>query len=471
MSIILNDEHNKIKCQKFTPEKEVNKMLDLAGYNYDLLGKTVLEFSFGSGNILIAIVKRYIEDALNQKTPVEQIALGLASDVYGLELDPELHRNCLEALNNLISEYGIPSVSWSLLCEDTLKWQTDVRFDFIIGNPPYIAYHDIDAENRRYIRENYNTCKKGKFDYCYAFLEKGTDLLKPHGKMVQLVPSNIYKNVFGQELRKKLLPGICKIWEYPDTQLFEATLTSSSIFLYERDTNLPTVQYKNTTDNEGLSIPRAALSAEKWVFQSQQSSAAKYVRFGNRYHASITVATQLNEAFVVSDDTSIEQGCLKRAAAPRSLRYQKAEYIIFPYFYKDRKIQRYSENDFHKLFPNAYKHLEVYKDRLKERDADTSAKWFEYGRSQALNHLKQEKILLSTVITNSVELYSLDANTIPYSGIFITVKDGKSKLEDAIRILQSSEFLEYIQKQGLNVNGRSKRITCKDINDYQFEEG
>ena len=62
------------------------------------------------------------------------------------------------------------------------------------------------------------------------------------------------------------------------------------------------------------------------------------------------------------------------------------------------------------------------------------------------------------------------ADDIPYSGIYITVSDGKSSLQDALTILQSKDFLEYISNQGLSVSGKSKRITCKDINDYQFEE-
>ncbi len=44
--------------------------------------------------------------------------------------------------------------------------------------------------------------KKREIDYCYAFLEKGVDLLASGGKMVQLIPSNIYKNVFADDIRK-----------------------------------------------------------------------------------------------------------------------------------------------------------------------------------------------------------------------------------------------------------------------------
>ena len=50
MKSILDIENNKEKCQKFTPLNIVENMLDIAGYTTDLVGKKVLENSFGSGN-------------------------------------------------------------------------------------------------------------------------------------------------------------------------------------------------------------------------------------------------------------------------------------------------------------------------------------------------------------------------------------------------------------------------------------
>lgn len=172
MNPIIANERNKKKCQKFTPLNKVDDMLDLAGYSRDLFGKKVLEYSFGSGNIIKQIVKRYVEDALTQNIDVNNISSGLSADIYGIELDPQLYDQCISDLNEIVRSYGISTVNWSFVCTDALQWTTDIKFDFIIGNPPYISYHDIDETNRKFIRQNFRTCKKGKFDYCYAFLEK-----------------------------------------------------------------------------------------------------------------------------------------------------------------------------------------------------------------------------------------------------------------------------------------------------------
>ena len=154
MNPIIANERNKKKCQKFTPLNKVDDMLDLAGYSRDLFGKKVLEYSFGSGNIIKQIVKRYVEDALTQNIDVNNISSGLSADIYGIELDPQLYDQCISDLNEIVRSYGISTVNWSFVCTDALQWTTDIKFDFIIGNPPYISYHDIDETNRKFIRQN-----------------------------------------------------------------------------------------------------------------------------------------------------------------------------------------------------------------------------------------------------------------------------------------------------------------------------
>lgn len=471
MGSILEIENNRKKCQKFTPLSIVEDMLDIAGYKVDLMGKKVLENSFGSGNILKHIVKRYIEDSLNQGVSHTDIALGIENDIYGIELDETVYSDCINDLNEMIRGYGLPAVNWSLYNGDALEWNNPVDFQFIIGNPPYIAYRFLDEEHRTKLKEKYSTCSEGKFDYCYSFIESAIQMLAADGKLIQLVPSNIYKNVFANNLRRILLPNIVSIWEYPNRKMFGSTSTSSSIFLYDKTYKGKFIKYKNITNNSCVNIKKDALN-EKWVFSNKREKKGGLIRFGDRFRASSAVATQLNEAFLITDSFDmIEADVLQNAAAPRALRYGKKEFIIFPYHYNSNgTLKTYTETQFETRFPLAFMHLVKYKERLLKRDSDPKAKWFEYGRSQALAHLNQKKLLLSTVVTNRIEIYKLDVSAIPYSGIYITVKDEQYNLDDALRILNSRDFLNYVMDLGISVSGKSKRITCEDINNYKFTE-
>ena len=107
---------------------------------------------------------------------------------------------------------------------------------------------------------------------------------------------------------------------------------------------------------------------------------------------------------------------------------------------------------------------------MSKRNSERNCRWYEYGRSQALAHINQPKLLLSTLVTNRVRYYCLDRETVPYSGMYLIPKEGFS-LEQAERILMSDDFFAYIEDIGINARGNSYRISPKDVCDYMFEEG
>ena len=471
MSSVLDNRNNRIKCQKFTPDQLVQTMLDLAGYSTQLMGKTVLENSFGTGNILKAIVTRYIESALKQGIGKDAISRGLSEDVYGVELDNELFTRCIGELNAIVKEYELPVVNWKLYNDNALTKTFGIRFDYIIGNPPYISYRELDHETRKVLKSAFESCKKGQFDYCYAFIELGIGLLTAQGKMVQLVPNNIYKNVFAQELRSILSDHLTHVYDYPNQKLFDKTLTSISIFLYDKEASCERVFYKNATKNTEKTFDRKSLTG-KWIFENYSPSTEKAIRFGDRFHASIAIATLCNKAFLVDQDEiseeRIEQGAIRKAVSPKTLRYKINKYILFPYKYDNDTILRYPPEEYACLFPNATAHLKRFTEDLEARDSDQNAAWFEYGRSQALTHLNKEKLLISTIITKKVEVYKVDTETIPYSGIFITAQNNEYTIDDAMVILKSKAFLDYVQRIGISISGQSLRITCKDVNNFMF---
>ena len=469
MNSILDKNKNREKCQQFTPIDLVVFMLDEVGYKTNLYGKKILEPSFGEGNILLKIVERYIFDAKKNGCTSEEISDGLHNDIVGIELDKKLFNKCKQSLDKLIEQNGIKKVKWSVYNKNFLTWETNERYDYIIGNPPYITYRDIDDNSRKYLRKEFITCKNGKFDYYYAFIEKSINLLNESGRIVQLVPSNIYKNVFANNVRELIKPTIEKIYDFPSKKQFGDVLTTSTIFVCSKGCSSNDITYFNKTDNKSIIIPKKELTA-KWIFTSNHSANKGTVRFGDVFNASVTIATLYNKAFIIDSNNkdNIEEEVLWETTSPKFKNYNKKASIIFPYTYKNGKLTRYSEQFFNEHFPNATNHLKNYRKQLDDRCKDPSANWFEYGRSQALAHLNQEKLLISTVITNEIKVYKLGKYVIPYSGIYITIKDNKYSLDDATNILESEHFFNYIVKTGINTNGKSVRISCKDINDYMF---
>lgn len=470
------------KCQVFTPNDYVNEILDSVDYNKNLYGKKILENSCGDGNILAVVVQRYIDDCKNQGLSRTKIRNGLSRDIYGVEIDKLQFDKCLKKIDEISVANGIYNVNWSIFNEDYLRWDSNKKFRYIVGNPPYITYKELAIVEQEFVRENYITCTKGKFDYCYAFIEKSTNYLDSYGKMAYLIPSSIYKTVFGLNLRNFIKPLVETIKDYTQKKLFDDALVKSSILVLNKKREGESLVYIDMTTNSSLLIPVNGLG-DKWFF-TNKVSLGDY-RFGDFFKVSHVVATLYNDAFVLDadkliefegyykyDDFVLEKEVVKPTAAPRSLRYNKVEHIIFPYKIENNKSYKYSVDEFELKFPGVAEYLSGYRDKLDDRKSDKNSKWFEYGRSQALGTICEEKLLISTVITEKVSVYKLISECIPYAGMYITMQSNIEKFtfDDARKILMSDEFMQYVKNVGIPISGNSLRITSKDIANFRFTE-
>lgn len=465
------------KCQVFTPQDYVEKILDDVGYKSNLYGKKVLENSCGDGNILTKVVERYIADCKARGLSRTKIKNGLRRDIVGVEIDKEQSTKCIERLNKILQDSDIPPIIWQIYTTDYLKKEFAQSFDYIVGNPPYITYSEMKSTEQKYLGKHFASCKAGKFDYCYAFIEKSLADLSTDGKMAYLIPVSIFKTVFGEKLRCIMKPYVRKITEYTQDGGFDEALVKPAIIVLEKNELSHELQYVDDSSGISREIKNNQL-ASKWTFNEENDG---NIRFGDYFRVSHVVATLLNKAFVLSegeetetsynvDDVHIEKEVIRPTDTPKNRKYGKNEKIIFPYYYTDGRLCHYTDEQFRECFPEACRYLNSFRKDLMGRKSDKSALWFEYGRSQALAGINKRKLLMSTVISSKVEVYDLSAESIPYAGMYIVpiTDNDEMNLQRAQDILESDEFYQYVQNIGIHINGNSVRITSKDIENYRF---
>lgn len=298
--------------------------------------------------------------------------------------------------------------------------------------------------------------------------------------MAYLIPSSIFKTVFGVNLRVYMKPYIEFIRDFTQVKMFDDALVKSAIMVLNAKRKENVLQYTDVTMQKNVEIQISSLG-DKWFFT--ESSEWGKRRFGDYFKVSHVVATLLNKAYVLkegdyletekyyqSKNCNIEKAIVKDTATPRSLRYNKIEKIIFPYYYENGQLNRYDPKQFEQLFPGAVEYLNIYREGLDNRQKDEKSEWFEYGRSQALSNLNVEKLLVSTVITNEVVLYRVSAECIPYAGMYIVARESNKEitLDDAMNILQDENFMKYVLDVGIHISGSSLRITSKDIENFRF---
>lgn len=465
------------KCQVPTPHEIVVQMLDQVGYTQNLYGRRILENSCGAGGFLSEIVERYIRDCKAQHLTIDQIRQGLQRDVHGIEKDRKLHKQCVNNLELIAQKYGINRVHWNIKRRNALHATKSGKYQFVVGNPPYLAYPELDSDTREFMRKNFVSCQKGKPDYYYAFIEIALNALANDGKLIYLVPGNFMKNYYSEGLRQLILPSLYEITDYSHHRLFDKVLTSSVIIHCDRTRTIPTVRYEDRHYGRIYIMPKVQMRG-KWIFDEKVTDGL--VRFSDYFHASAPVATQLNRAFVINNwdednelgvrkgNILIEHTILRNAAGPKALQRQVQERIIFPYSYdKEGRVVRFTETQFHTNYSGAYEYLHLCYEELKKRKADSNAKWFEYGRAQLLLHLNQPKLVLSSFITQQPRIYIIDQDTVPYAGICVVAKQGFT-VEQAQSVLNSGAFMDYVRRVGVCTNGISYRISPTDINSFFF---
>ena len=468
-------------CQISTPKKYVSQMLKYAKYKENIFGKRVLENSCGEGNVLTEIVKNYIKDARKKKISEDKILYGLEHDIIAYEIDKNKIKVCTSKLDKIVQKMGFEHVKWNIRNEDFLKHPIE-KYDYIIGNPPYITYHNLSENDRLYLKENFVSCQEGRFDYSYAFIEASIKSLEENGKLIYLVPYSVIKNKFANKLRKYMALFITGIYDYTGIKVFPDAITSSVILLMENKKNKKNFEYYGMLNKSKRRIPRTNLKG-KWKFVDEEGIGEE--RFGDHFEVCNSVATLFNKAYVIEnftlkgkyyyvDGKPIEKEIVFPAISTKSYNRTRRDAknvtaIIFPYKIESGIVEHYSQNDFEKKFPKATSYLQTHITELNDRKHDKNALWFEYGRSQAVNRVFGEKLVIPMVITNNVPVCRASANMIPYAGYFVKCTENPTMtLEKAKEILESKEFYDYVKTYGTPTTPTSYRISVDDIKEYRF---
>lgn len=455
-----------------TPEKYVNLMLDEVGYQEQLLGKTFVDNSCGDGNVLTEAVKRYIKASKKEGYDINSIKRNLECDIIGYDIDKEAVKTTINRLSEIAAKEGIFDVRWGVQTLDYLETPIK-KFDYIVGNPPYITYHDLTIEQRGYVNSNFSSCQEGRFDYCYAFIEKSIKSLTTTGKMAYLIPFSIFRNRFAFNLRKQLLEKLCKIIDLSGIDVFPNRTVGTAIIICKNE-NVGEVIHI-CKEGKTNTISKTSLD-EKWVFEAQPIAEKK---FGDYFNVLNSVATLKNEIYLFEpereDDSyyyfkniKIEKTMAHTAASPRSRRTNRNYKIIFPYKIDGKNIARIKEEDFKVQYPCTYQYLLKKKNDLQNRTLDKRTNWYEYGRSQALLSIGSEKILIPMVLSSKLITYREEADTIPFAGYYITCKTSQYTLNDAKHILESQDFMNYIKAYGTPTTKTSYRISTRDIKNFRF---
>ncbi len=111
-----------------------------------------------------------------------------------------------------------------------------VKYDYVVGNPPYVNVLKIPEEMRKYYLENYSTAT-GRIDLYIVFLERGIGWLKKKSKLGFINPTKFMVYTYGKLLRDMILQKCC-IAEMVDVAHCESVFeqdVETGIFILRKD--------------------------------------------------------------------------------------------------------------------------------------------------------------------------------------------------------------------------------------------
>jgi hypothetical protein len=257
----------------FTRLEVVDFILDLAGYTEDqpLQKKRILEPSCGSGDFLLAIVRRLLKAwrASNGMTASALDDLGDA--LRAVELHHSTYNSTYAAVVDVLRKERLPEETAASLAEkwllqgDFLLVPLDGEFDFVVGNPPYVRQELIPAPLLAAYRARYRTMYD-RADLYIPFIERSLSLLSARGCLGFICADRWLKNRYGGPLRNLVSKKFhLKIYvDMADTQAFHSDVVAyPAITVISREPSGSTrIAHRPAIDSASLKTLADALCAK-----------------------------------------------------------------------------------------------------------------------------------------------------------------------------------------------------------------
>jgi methylase of polypeptide subunit release factors len=483
----------KLFGQVYTPNHIVCKILDDIGYNSPaVLGKSIIDPACGDGRFLEEVVKRILKFS-----PENELRQNLLC-VHGWDIDEDAVAQCISNLDRLVSSENI-KVDWNVSVADSIRKyeKSDLfstnnlpRFDFIVGNPPYIRIQHLEPEQRAYIQRNYDFCKSGSTDIYIAFYELCLNLLSRDGICGLITPNTFIFTETARPLRQYFAANknILQITNYGDIQLFDRATTYSAITIFNRNQNNSFNFQKALTETtfEEKIFEFSELQEPFWQLSTEKTEMVKGKKLKEICDIHVGITTLCDSAYIFpveeSDDdfvwantkfkgsVKLERSILKPIVKGSKLKHSEEsikEYVLFPYKRINGKHVIISENELKETYPLAYDYLLSVKTELDKRDNGTpnSVAWYAFGRSQGLDTSFGEKIIFSPMNDKPNFIHYANPDCTFYSGYCIKYSGDMSLL---IPQLNSERMEKFVSMSSRDFRGGWKAYNKKIIENFDI---
>ena len=565
----LPKEERKQLGEFYTPDEVIDYILDSVEYTPSkaIDSKEIIDPSCGSGGFLVRAARRLIarhavkfgkatpKEAMDNKRwpevysklspkECEEIVLQVATHIHGFDINPfavsitemnllfqviDLYSKAIKGNKSFkvprfkvfetdslepptaqtsISEfYGATGKSLAKDKEATDELKKK-KYDFVVGNPPYVRIQELDQKSRDLYSKNYPTAR-GNYDIYVPFIELGIKFLNKKAKFGYICSNQFFKRDYGRILRRFILSNsnVFRIVNFKDSGIFKDATNYPAILLLSNDTpNQTEIISVRSPENDTLKevsegvassnisrfgIDLRNLGDSEWILESSKDakiersfSDAKELKgvadvisgvqtgadrlfLGKTDNDSDDLFTTVN---FKSESVKIEKNYAIRFLLGRQVKKWRVEYgnkvAVFPYIKKDGRYSLLEESELKKVAPRLYDYLSKKKQELAHRlwygqtAEQLHGAWFSYMYFKSENF--KTKLIVTPALINKPRFAFAEEDVLfalGTAGVFGVAP--KSDYHLILGVLNSKLINFYIKRQAPEKRGGYFQLNSK----------
>lgn len=483
----------------YTPGVIVDYIINKTIRNHNVLknpNPKILDISCGCGNFLLeaydVLYELFEENIYDLKEKygsdywqIDNIHNHIITNcIYGADIDEQAINILKQQLVNKDKDSLIEN--FNIYCCDSLKKEWEEKFDYVIGNPPYVGHKKIDMAYKKFILKEYNEVYKGKSDLYFCFYKKIIDILNQDGVGSIITPRYFLESPSGKHIRKYIDNNVSieGIVDFLGANVFNNIGISSCIMTFKnkkqtnQNINVLRIEDESININKVDSIDKLIeedafkqfilykdFSGEEWtiinkedeIFYNKIQSECEYT-LEDICTSFQGIITGCDKAFVVKDDNEYINKIDNHLLKPWIKNTNIDKYRVRQSNYKLIYANDIDDEEKYEIVLNKF--ISKYKDKLENRREckNNKRKWYELQWGREKSYFERIKIMYP--YKSSKNKFAIDYNNNFCSADVYSfyIKDNyldEFSYEYLVGILNSSIYDKYFK---INAKKMSKNL-------------